>query len=138
MDSSLADLLKIAIPAAGAAVAALLANRRDRRQWIEKQEAEQQRVLATQADRLAAGWADMTTQAREIINRLQIETIDAKTRAAVAEERAAKLERDFVERSAKLEKELAEVRSHYAAAREELDGLRSRRGRKRETEDSTA
>lgn len=109
------DIVKIGVSALGAFGAAWLANRRERRQWLEKQEAEQNQQLQKQAERLADGWSNMTTQAREIIDRLQAETIDAKTRAALAEERAAGLQR-----------ELTEVRSRYDMARAELDSLKER------------
>lgn len=116
------DFAKVAIPALGAWLAAWLQNLRERRQWTAKHEAEQRNLLSAQADRLSAGWAEMTTQAREIITRLQVETIDAKTRAAVAEEKASNLER-----------ELAEVRRKYEAALAELDRLKERRPRSKGT-----
>lgn len=119
LDFDLLDFAKIVVPALGAWLAAWLQNLRERRQWTEKQEAEQQKLLTSQADRLSAGWAEMTTQAREIITRLQVETIDAKTRAAVAEERAATLQR-----------ELAEIERKYTAALAELDRLKERRPRR--------
>lgn len=128
MDSDVADLLKILVPALGAWAAAWLTNRRDRRQWTEKHEADQKVQLSAQAERLAAGWSEMTTQAREIIARLQVETIDAKTRCSLAEGKVAALERD-----------LAEVRARYEAALaalEELQERGTRRGpRPRITED---
>lgn len=120
MDFDLGKVLIVLLPALGAWGAAWLTNRRERRQWLEKQEEKQDRQLTQQADRLASGWSEMTTQAREIINRLQVETIDAKTRAAVAEDRADKLE-----------KELAEVKSHFAMARAELDTLKAKRPARR-------
>lgn len=119
MDPDLASALKIVGSALGAWGASWLANRRERREWLAKQEAAQDQQLAKQADRLAAGWSEMTTQAREIISRLQVETIDAKTRAAVLEEGNAKLER-----------ELAELRARYAAALAELEGLREQMSRR--------
>lgn len=110
-----ADLMKVAIPALGAWGATWLSNRRERRVWTEKQEEKQQQLLTSQSDRLAAGWSEMTTQAREIIARLQVETIDAKTRAATAEER-----------NANLRQELDAVRQKYSEALHELEELRER------------
>lgn len=112
---ALTDIAKIAVPAVGAWLAAWLTNRRERRQWIEKRESEQQAALSVQSDRLTAGWAEMTTQAREIITRLQVETIDAKTRCAMSEARTAGLER-----------ELADVKQKYEEALRELSALRNR------------
>lgn len=114
----LVDAAKILVPAAGAWIAAWLANRREHKQWIKQQEDQHQKAFASQSDRLSASWAEMTTQAREIITRLQVETIDAKTRAAVAEERIQSLERDLVD-----------VRMRYEAAKLEIENLRTNRPR---------
>lgn len=115
------DLAKVLVPAVGAWFVSWLQNQRERHQWAAKQEAEQQKLLSDQSNRLSAGWAEMTAQAREIITRLQVETIDAKTRAAVAEERAVSLERD-----------LSEVRKRYETACSEIESLKQRRPRSRE------
>lgn len=126
------EVLKIAVPAAGAWMAAYLANRKERREWTAKREAQQQKVLDSQADKLSAGWVEMTSQAREIINRLQMETIDAKTRSKVAEEKVIELARDFSlaeEKIEGLEREIAEVRGKYETAQREIAILKERRPR---------
>lgn len=110
----LGQILTIVIPALGAYGAAWLQNRRERQQDATKREALAQQMFTSQADKLNAGWAEMTTQAREMINRLLLETIDAKTRAALAEERAADLA-----------KEIVEIRRKYEDAIRQLEELRS-------------
>lgn len=112
---SLGELAKILIPASVAWGATWLSNRRERRVWTEKREEEQQKFLSSQSDRLVQGWSEMTTQARAIITGLQTETIEAKTRAAMAEERATNLAR-----------ELSEVRAKYDQAIRDLETLRQR------------
>jgi hypothetical protein len=112
---SLGDLAKILIPASVAWGATWLSNRRERRVWTEKREEEQQKFLASQSERLVLGWSEMTTQARAIITGLQTETIEAKTRAAMAEERATGLAR-----------ELSEIRAKYDKALSDLETLRRR------------
>lgn len=128
------DLLKVAIPALGAWGATVLSNRRERHIWTEKQEEKQQALLASSQDRLVGSWAEMTSQAREMISRLQIETIDAKTRAATAEERLASLKIASEERFANLKQELEDVQQKYAAALRELEELRERGKRVRPSE----
>lgn len=127
MDFNLVDLAKIVIPAMGAWVAAWLQNRKERRQWAARQEVEQRAIFGTETARLTGSWNEMTTQMREMITRLQVETIDAKTRAAVAEERAAGLAKELVEVRSRLERELADVKRNYEAALAELDRLKERR-----------
>lgn len=126
MDFDLGKVLTILVPTLGGWGAAWLANRRERRQYLERQGAAQDERLAKQEERLVTGWSEMTAQARDIIGRLQVETIEAKTRAALAEEGKAKAERDLSEIRSRLEKELAEVRSMYDMARAELDSLKER------------
>jgi len=109
------EMLKYIIPGLIAFCGLWLTNRKERRQWMAQQEDAQSRLLVSQSDRLAAGWAEMTTQARELIGRLQIETIEAKTRAALAEERAAELNR-----------ELETIKRKYAQALTELEELRKK------------
>lgn len=115
-DKALAyDVLKIAVPALGAWGAAWLANRRENRVWRDKQGEREREMLDKQSDKLSTGWVEMTSQAREMINRLMVETIDAKTRASVAEER-----------SRGLEKELEDVKKMYSLALAEIDELKER------------
>lgn len=108
------QVLTIVIPALGAYLAAWLQNRKDKRQEESKREALAQQMFASQSDKLNAGWSDMTAQAREMINRLLLETIDAKTRAALAEDRADDLA-----------KEIVECRLKYEGAIRQLEELRS-------------
>lgn len=109
LDNSVIDVLKIAIPAMGAWLAAYLSNRKERRQWEDKQREEQHKIIAGQADKLASGWVEMTTQAREIINRLQLETIEAKTQKAVMENELINLREELAEVKAKYSEALAEI-----------------------------
>lgn len=116
MDSNAAlDILKLAVPAALAWGAAWLTNRRERRAWIEKQEAQQQELLVKQGDRLATGWAEMTAQAREIIRTMQVETIEAKTALAAC-----------VGERAQLLSELVAIKAKYETALRELETLSGR------------
>lgn len=116
------DILKIAVPALGAWGAAWLANRRENRVWRDKQGEREREMLDKQSDKLSTGWVEMTSQAREMINRLTIETIDAKTRASVAEEKSRGLE----EKNKGLEKELENVKKMYYQALAEIDELKER------------
>lgn len=118
MDSNTIDWTKIftiAVPAILAFLAAQLTNRRERIQWLAKQKAEQESIVGGMASQLSGAWGEMTTQMREWASKLQTETIDARTRMAIAEDRADKLEI-----------ELAEIRGRHSAALEELEKLRTR------------
>lgn len=127
MDSSAVflDIAKLAIPTAAGWWVAWLTNRRERRVHDEKQEAAQQDLLVKQGDRLTAGWAEMTTQAREIIRTMQMETVTAKAELAAC----------LGERG-RLLAELATVNAKYEAAIRDLEELSPRRKKRTPHTDS--
>lgn len=130
LDFDLSKYLPVIITGLGGWGAAWLTNRRERRQWLEKQELEQNRQLQVQSERLTTGWSEMTTQAREIIDRLQTETIAAAQRAAAAELRCSAAEA----RNRDLEVELEGVRQMYRQAQRDLEDLRTKGARRRAPE----
>lgn len=117
MDSEIDWILlaQILVPAFGAWIASSYTNKRERAEWESKQEIEQQKALGGTVSQLSGAWGEMTTQLRELVTRLQVETIDAKTRAAIEANRAEKLER-----------ELETLRLEHKVVLRELDELRSR------------
>lgn len=126
----LGQVLTIVIPALGAYLAAWLQNRKDKRVEEVKREALAQQMFTSQADKLNAGWAEMTTQAREIITRLSVETIDAKTRASICEDRADAAEdrADSAEdKSRRLELEVSAITERYKDAIRQLEDLKAKR-----------
>lgn len=106
MDSDLAKVLTVLIPALGGFGAAWLANLKDRRDWKAKQEANEQASFDIR-------WEKLSASAREMIDRLQKEVIEAKAQVAV-------LTRDL---------ELAQ--RECAEVRRELEALRERRRKPR-------
>lgn len=135
-DIDLGEVIKIVVPLLGGGLAGWIANRRERQQWTQKREAEQDRVISTQTDQMSAGWSKMTselsgqlTEMRKLVNQLQAEAVRARTKQTLAEERAEKSE-ERAERSEsraeKLERDLIEIKTRYESALSEIEELRKK------------
>lgn len=106
MSIDIVEVLKIIVPALGAWLLAYLTNKRERQQWLQKREANQEQMLASQIDKQSGAWSEMTTQMRQMITRLQELAVEAQTRANIAEEAAERYERELVNLKAKYEEAL--------------------------------
>lgn len=111
MDSDLAKFLTILIPALSGFGAAWLANLKDRRDWKAKQEANEQASFDIR-------WEKLSASAREMIDRLQKEVIDAKAQVLA------------------LTKDLESAQRECTDLRRELEAMKERR-RKPRADDTT-
>lgn len=123
------DTLKIVVPLIIGLGGTWLANRRENRIWRDKQEIREREMIDGQTDKISLSWDKMTTQLRDMIDRLQNETIMAVKRAVEAEEKCAVTaarNREIEIRNKELERELEDVRRTYRQALQEIEELRER------------
>lgn len=84
------DALKILVPAISAGIGGWYIKKQEDAKGRERQE-------AAERERISDGWGQLTAQSREIIDRLQTETVEARAQCAASEEREKKIARELEE-----------------------------------------
>lgn len=109
------DALKILVPAISAGIGGWYIKKQEDAKGRERQE-------AAERERLSDGWGQLTAQSREIIDRLQTETVEARAQCSAAMENVKGLER-----------ELEDTKNLYRLAMAEIEELKERRTRTRDS-----